>query len=60
MHTVDNKSFEGEKFRGLQGSSGMRGKVSRIFSSSSSYIHGFPTLQQAFQRKLRVPHVNSP
>jgi len=30
-YTVNDKSFEGEKFRGLLGSSGMRGKVSRFF-----------------------------
>ena len=29
--TVNDKSFEGEKFRGLLGSSGMQGKVSRFF-----------------------------
>ena len=34
--TVNNKSFEGEKFRGLLGSSGMRGKVSRFFPSPPS------------------------
>jgi len=30
-YTVNDKSFKGEKFRGLLGSSGMRGKVSRFF-----------------------------
>ena len=48
--TVNNKSFEGEKFRGLLGSSGMRGKVSRFFPSPPSYIHGFPTLQNSYER----------
>ena len=41
--TVNDKSFEGEKFRGFLGSSGMRGKVSRFFPSPPSYIHGFQT-----------------
>jgi len=30
--TINDKSFNSEKFRGLQGSSGMWGKVSRFFS----------------------------
>ena len=41
MDTVNDKSFEVEKFRGLLGSSGMRGKVLRFFPSPPSYIHGF-------------------
>ena len=36
VNTVNDKSFEGEKFRGLLGSSGMRGKVSRFFPSPPS------------------------
>ena len=43
MHTVNHKSFKGEKSCGLLGSSGMWGKVSRLFPSPPSYIHGFPT-----------------
>ena len=38
-----------QKFRGLLGSSGMRGKVSRFFPSPPSYIHGFPTLQNSYE-----------
>ena len=57
--TVNDKSFEGEKFCGLLGSSGMWGKFRDFFPSPLSYIHGFPTLR-AIQLKLRVPHVNSP
>ena len=34
--TVNDKSFEGEKFCGLLGSSGMQGKVSRFFPSPPS------------------------
>jgi len=37
-YTVNDKSFEGEKFRGLLGSSGMWGKVSRFFPSPPSYM----------------------
>ena len=37
-HTVNDKSFEGEKFRGLLSSSGMRGKVSRFFPLPPSYM----------------------
>ena len=36
-HTVNDKSFEGEKFRGLLGSLGMRGKVSWFFPSPPSH-----------------------
>ena len=39
-YTVNDKSFEGEKFRGLLGSSGMRGKVSRFFSITT-FIHSW-------------------
>jgi len=48
-YTVNDKSFEDEKFRGLLGSSGMRGKFSRFFPSPPSYIHGFPTLQNSYE-----------
>jgi len=37
-YTVNDKSFEGEKFRGLLGSSGMQGKVSRFFPPPPSYM----------------------
>jgi len=37
-HTVNDKSFEGEKFLGLLSSSGRRGKVSRFFPSPPSYM----------------------
>ena len=47
LHTVNDKSFEGEKFRGLLCSSGMRGKVCDFFPPS--LIHGFPTLQNSYQ-----------
>ena len=49
VSTVNDKSFEGEKFRGLLGSSGMRGKVLQFFPSPPSYIHGFPTLQNSYE-----------
>ena len=49
-YTVNNKSFEGEKFCDFLDSSGMRGKVSRFFLSPPSYIHGFPTLQNSYER----------
>jgi len=49
-HTVNDKSFKGEKFRGLLGSSGMRGKVSQFFLSPPSYIHRFPNLQNSYER----------
>jgi len=62
--TVNNKSFEGEKFRGLLGSSGMRGKVSRFFHhhihTRHSWFSNSTKQLRVFQRKLRVPHVNSP
>ena len=48
-YTVNDKSFEGERFRGLLGSSGMQGKVSRFFPSPPSLIHGFPTLQNSYE-----------
>jgi len=48
--TVNDKSFEGEKFRSLLGSSDMRGKVLQFFPSSPSYTHGFPTLQNSYER----------
>ena len=44
---VNNKSFEGEKFRSLLGSSGKWGKFLRFYLSPPSYIHGFPTLPTA-------------
>jgi len=47
VHTVNDKSFEGEKFRGLLGSSGMWGKVLQFFPSPHSYIHGFPIPQNS-------------
>ena len=49
-NTINDKSFEDEKFRGLLGSSGIWGKVSQIFPSPPSYIHGFPTLQNSLER----------
>ena len=52
--TVNDKSFEGEKFRSLLGSSGMWGKVSRFFSITTfclhTFMHGFPTLQNSNER----------
>ena len=48
IYTINDKSFEGEKFRGLLGSSGMW--VSQFFPSLPSYIHGFPTLQNIYER----------
>jgi len=50
--TVNNKSFKGEKFCGLLGSSGMWGKVSRFFPSPPSYIHGFPTFYKRFNESF--------
>ena len=38
VNTVNDKSFESEKFRSLLGSSRMRGKVSRFFPSPPSYM----------------------
>jgi len=38
IQQYNNKSFEGEKFCGLLGSSGMRGKVLRFFPSPPSYM----------------------
>ena len=49
-HTVNDKSFEGEKFRGLLGSSGMRGKVLRFFPSSPSYMSELSE-EQKFSRE---------
>jgi len=50
LYPVNDENFEGEKFRGLLSSSGMRGKVSQFFPSPPSYIHGFPTLQNSYER----------
>ena len=59
-NTVNDKSFEGEKFRGLLG---MRGKVLQFFPSPPSYIHeyihGFKKQLREFQRKFRVPHLKT-
>ena len=56
--TVNDKSFKGEKFRGLLGSSVMWGKVSRFFFFITTFIHSWfsnSTKQlRAFQRKLCV------
>ena len=41
-NTVNDKSFEGEKFRGLLGSSGMRGKVLQFFHH---HLHTFMVFQ---------------
>ena len=49
-YTVNDKSFEGEKFRGLLGSSGMRGKVSRFFPSPPSYMSELSE-EQKFSRE---------
>jgi len=48
-YTVNDKSFEGEKFCGLLGSSDTRGKVLRFFPLPPSYIHGFPTPQNIYE-----------
>ena len=40
-HTVNDKSFEGENFLGLLGSSGMWGKVLRFFPSPCTFIHSW-------------------
>ena len=61
--TVNDKSFEGEKFRGLLGSSGMWGKVFINFSITTFIYSRFSnsTKQlQAFQRKFHIPHMSSP
>jgi len=50
VYTLNDKSFEGEKFHCLLGSSGMRVKVLQFFPSPPSYIHGFPTLQNSYER----------
>ena len=50
QYTVNDKSFEGEKFRGLLGSSGMRGKVSRFFPSPPSYMSELSE-EQKFSRE---------
>jgi len=42
LYTVNNKSFEGEKFRGLLGSSGMWGKVLQFFHH---HFHTFMVFQ---------------
>ena len=42
LYTVNNKSFEGEKFRGLLGSSGMWGKVLQFFHHQ---LHTFMVFQ---------------
>ena len=49
-NTVNDKSFEGEKFRGLLGSSGMQGKVSRFFPSPLSYMSELSE-EQKFSRE---------
>jgi len=49
LNTVNDKSFEGEKFRGLLSSSGMQGKVSQFFPLPPSYIHGFAKQLREFQ-----------
>jgi len=41
-HTINEKTFEGEKFHGLLGSSGMWGKVSRFFHH---HLHTFMVFQ---------------
>ena len=48
--TINDISFKGEKFRGLLGSSGMQGKALQFFPSPPLYIHGFPTLQNSYER----------
>ena len=50
VNTVNDKSFEGEKFRGLLGSSGMRGKVSWFFPSPPSYMSELSE-EQKFSRE---------
>ena len=50
LYTVNDKSFEGEKFRGLLGSSGMQGKVSRFFPSLPSYMSELSE-EQKFSRE---------
>ena len=42
QYTINDKSFEGDKFRSLLGSSGMRGKVSRFFHY---HLHAFMVFQ---------------
>jgi len=49
-NAVNDKSFKGEKFRGLLGSSGMRGKVLRFFPSPSSYKSALSE-EQKFSRE---------
>ena len=49
-NTVNDKSFEGEKFCGLLGSSGMRGKVLRFLPSPPSYKSEISE-EQKFSRK---------
>ena len=55
-NTVNNKSLEDEKFRGLLGLSGVWRKVSRFFPSLPSYIHDFPTLQTVTSVSTKVSH----
>ena len=51
--TVNDKSFEGEKFCGLLGSSGMQGKVSRFFPSPPSYMSELSEEQKFTRENFR-------
>ena len=54
--TVNDKSFEGEKFHGLLDSSGMWGKVLRFFPSPPSCIHGFHLYTTATSVSTKASH----
>ena len=52
--TVNSKSFEGEKFCSLLGSSGTWEKFHSFFPSPPSYIHGFPNHTSNFSKQLQM------
>jgi len=50
QNTLNEKSFKGDKFCGLLGSSGMWGKFHDFFHHHvHSNIHGFPTIQNSYK-----------
>jgi len=55
-NTVNDKSFEGEKFRGLLGSSGMRGKVLQFFHHHLHTFMVFQLYKTAMSDSMKASH----
>jgi len=53
-YTVNDKSFEGEKFCGLLGSSGMRGKVLQFFPSPPTLQNSYEHFNESFAFLTRI------